>query len=216
MNIILIGPPGAGKGTQGDNLVKDFNLFKISTGELLRKEVEKKSELGIKIKHIIEKGQLASDEIINNLIEIILSNKNYSNRLIFDGYPRNLSQVNTLTNLMKKYNQVIKCVLCLKVDKNSIVKRILGRQVCSKCGLTFNEFFNPSNKDNHACNLKFLQKRSDDNEETIIKRFETYLKDTLPIINYYRDLRLLHEIDGMNNISSIYANIRSIINSIET
>jgi len=216
VNIILIGPPGSGKGTQGDNLVKDFNLFKVSTGDLLRKEVEKKSELGMKIKHIIEKGHLASDEITNNLIEIILSNINYSNRLIFDGYPRNLSQVNTLTILMKKYNQKINCVLCLKVDKNLIVKRILGRQVCSKCGLTFNEFFNPPNKDNHECDLKFLQKRSDDNEETIIKRFETYLKDTLPIINYYRDQRLLHEIDGMNDISAIYANIRSIINSIET
>ena len=126
MNIILIGPPGSGKGTQGDNLVKDFNLFKVSTGDLLRKEVEKKSELGMKIKHIIEKGHLASDEITNNLIEIILSNINYSNRLIFDGYPRNLSQVNTLTILMKKYNQKINCVLCLKVDKNLIVKRILG------------------------------------------------------------------------------------------
>ena len=216
MNIILIGPPGAGKGTQGDNLVKDFDLFKISTGDLLRKEVEKQSELGIEIKHIIEQGLLASDKIINNLIELVLSNNNYSNRLIFDGYPRNLSQVKSLSKLMKKYNQEIGCVFSLKVDRKTIVKRILGRQVCSRCGSTFNEFFNPSNIDNHVCDLKFLQKRSDDNEETILKRFETYLKDTLPIINYYRDQRLLQEIDGMNNIATIYAKIRSIINSLET
>ena len=88
--------------------------------------------------------------------------------------------------------------------------------MCSRCGLTFNEFFNPSNTDNHVCDLKFLQKRSDDNEETILKRFETYLKDTLPIINYYRDQRLLQEIDGMSNIATIYAKIRSIISSLET
>ena len=216
MNIILFGPPGAGKGTQGDNLVKDFNLFRISTGDLLRKEIEKKSELGIKIKHIIDQGLFASDEIINNLIEIVLSNNNCSNRLIFDGYPRNLSQVKSLDYLMKKYKQKINCVLSLKVDIKTVVKRILGRQVCSECGSIFNEFFNPATDDNHNCDSKFLQKRSDDNEKTIIKRFETYSNETLPIIDYYRDQHLLHEIDGMNNIPSIYAKIRSIIIPLDT
>jgi len=141
VNIILFGPPGAGKGTQSDNLVKDLNLYKISTGDLLREEVKKKSALGIKIKSILDQGMLVSDDIINDLIENILSNKNYFNRLIFDGYPRNFNQVKHLDILIKKYNQKIYCVLNLKVNQDVIIKRIIGRQVCPKCGLTFNEFF---------------------------------------------------------------------------
>ena len=107
MNIILLGPPGAGKGTQSDNLAKDLNLYKISTGDLLRKEVKKESTLGIKIKSILDQGMLVSDDIINNLVESILSNKDYFNRLIFDGYPRNLFQAKNLDALIKKHNQNI-------------------------------------------------------------------------------------------------------------
>ena len=216
MNIILFGPPGAGKGTQCDNLAKDLNLCKISTGDLLRKEVKKESTLGIKIKTILDHGRLVSDNIINNLIENILSNKSCFNRLIFDGYPRNFEQVKHLDILIKKYNQKISCVLILKVDQDVIIKRIIGRQVCSKCGLVFNEFFNPSTKENHHCDIKFLQKRSDDNEKTARNRFETYIKETLPILDYYQNQSLLYEIDGTSHIHEIYKEIRRIIHSLET
>ena len=124
MNIILFGPPGAGKGTQSDNLAKDLNLYKISTGDLLREEVKKESKLGIKIKSILGQGVLVSDNTINDLIENILSNKDYFNRLIFDGYPRNLDQAKHLNVLIKKYNQKIAYVLSLKVDQNIVIKRI--------------------------------------------------------------------------------------------
>ena len=213
MNIILIGPPGAGKGTQSDNLVKDFNLYKISTGDLLREEVKKESKLGIKIKSILNQGVLVSDNIINDLIENILSNKDYFNRLIFDGYPRNINQVKHLDSLIKKYDQKISYVLSLKVDKDVIIKRIIGRQICSKCGLTFNEFFNPPVKKNHLCDIKFLKKRSDDNEKTARNRFETYIKETLPVLDHYKNLNLLFEIDGTDHIHVIYKEIRRIIHS---
>ena len=146
MNIILFGPPGAGKGTQADNISKYFNLYKISTGDLLRNEIYKKTSLGIKIKTIIDKGSFVPDEIINDLISKILADKKFYNRLIFDGYPRNLVQAENLDILFKKYNQNISCVLCLNVDKKKIIKRILGRQTCSSCGLIFNTFFSPSRK----------------------------------------------------------------------
>ena len=216
MNIILFGPPGAGKGTQSDNLVKDLNLYKISTGDLLREEVKKKSALGIKIKSILDQGLLISDDIINDLIESILSNKSYFNRLIFDGYPRNFNQVKYLDILIKKYNQKIYCVLNLKVNQDVIIKRIMGRQVCPKCGLTFNEFFNPSTKENHHCDIKFLQKRSDDNEKTAKNRLETYTKETLPVLDYYKNQKILYEIDGTGHIPEIYKEIREIIHSLET
>ena len=193
-----------------------LNDYKISTGDLLREEVKKKSELGVKIKSILDQGLLVSDDIINDLIENILSNKKYFNRLIFDGYPRNFNQVKYLDILIKKYNQKISCALNLKVDQDVIIKRIIGRQVCFKCGLVFNEFFNPSTKANHRCDIKFLQKRSDDNEKTARSRFETYSKETLPILNYYQKQNLLYEIDGTNHIHEIYKEIRRIIHSLET
>ena len=215
MNIILFGPPGAGKGTQADNIVKSFNLHKVSTGDLLRDETSRKTKLGSKIKSIIDKGSFVSDEIINDLIEKILSDKKYYNRLVFDGYPRNLDQAKNLDLLLKKYNQKISCVICLNVDKKIVIKRILGRQTCTKCGLIFNEYFNSPNLANHSCEKKFLIKRSDDNEETIIKRYGTYLDKTLPILEHYKRLNLLHEIEGKTGIDDIFVKISHIIASLE-
>ena len=216
MNIILCGPPGAGKGTQAGYIVKNFNLYKVSTGDLLRDEIKNNTDLGNKIKSKLDQGLLVSDDIINNLIVKILSDKKYYNRLIFDGYPRNLNQAKSLDLLVKKYNQKISCVLSLNVDKESIFKRILGRLVCTKCGLTFNKYFNPPQKENYNCNLIYLKTRTDDNEKTIKNRFDTYTKKTAPIINYYIEQKILHEIDGTREINRIYDEIRSIIASLET
>jgi adenylate kinase len=216
VNIILLGLPGAGKGTQGNILAKVFNLYKISTGDLLRDEINKKGALINKIKTVIDKGLLVSDDIINNLVENVLSNKNYYNRLIFDGYPRTMNQAKHLDVLVKKYNQKISYVFNLKVNKDSIIKRFLGRQVCSKCGLVFNEFYYPSTNENHLCDPKLLQKRSDDNEETVRNRFDTYTKETSPILNYYRDQNLLHEVDALIDISLISKEICRVIHSLET
>ena len=127
MNIILFGPPGAGKGTQADNIIKNFSLHKISTGDLLRKEIENKTDLGMKIKSDIDQGLLVSDDIISDLIIKILSNKKSFEDLIFDGYPRNLNQAKSLDILIKKHNKKISCVISLDVDKETVKKRILGR-----------------------------------------------------------------------------------------
>ena len=215
MNIILFGPPGAGKGTQSDTLVKDFNLYKISTGDLLREEIKKKSDLGSKIESTIQSGSFVSDDIINDLIAKIISNKKYFNRLIFDGYPRNLNQAKQLDTLLKKNKQKLDCVFILDVKKEIIIKRVLGRLVCSKCGLTFNKFFNLPNKDEHKCEPQYLKQRSDDNEETILKRMQTYSEQTLPILNYYKNQKLLYEIDGMNEIHQIFKEISKIMYSLE-
>ena len=216
MNVILFGPPGAGKGTQANNIVKKYDLYKISTGDLLRDEIKKNTDVGKKIKSLIDKGSFVSDEIMNNLIIKILSNKKISNKLLFDGYPRNLSQAKSLDIFLKRYNQKISCVLCLDVDKKNIAKRILGRQTCSNCGLIFNKYYKPSTSKNHSCDPKFLSQRADDKEETIMKRYETYLIKTLPILDFYKGQNLLHQINGMTEIGHIFTEIQGILTSLET
>ena len=216
MNIILFGPPGAGKGTQADNIVKNYNFFKVSTGDLLRKEIKYNTNLGKKIKSTIDKGLLVSDDIINDLIVKILFNSKKYNGLVFDGYPRNINQAKSLDLLVTQHNQKIFCVLNLNVDKETVIKRILGRLVCTKCGLIFNKYFNPPKKEKYECNLKYLKIRTDDNEEAIKSRFETYTKKTLPILEYYVDQKILHNIDGTGEIHQIYGEISGIIASLET
>ena len=216
MNIILFGPPGAGKGTQATKVVKKFNLHKVSTGDLLREEIKNNTDLGNKIRSIMDTGSLISDNIINNLITKVISNKKFYNRLIFDGYPRNLEQGKNLDSQIKKYKQKISCVLSLNVDKESIIKRISGRQICVNCGLIFNEYYYPASSKNHSCDPKFLNKRSDDNKKTIINRFETYLNKTLPILDFYKEQNLLHRINGMAKIDKIFDEICGIIASLET
>ena len=216
MNIILSGLPGVGKGTQADNIVKNFNLYKISTGDLLREEIKKSTDLGKKIKTKIDQGLLVSDDLINNLMVKILSSKKNINDLIFDGYPRNLNQAKSLDSLIKKYNQKISYALSLNVDKETIIKRVLGRLICTKCGLTFNKYFNPPKKEKYNCRLNYLKERSDDSEKTIKNRIGIYTNKTLPILDYYEDQKILHKIDATGEINKIYDEIRGIITSLET
>ena len=211
MNIILFGPPGAGKGTQADYLVEHYNLIKISTGDLLRNEINKNSFLGKDIKSVIDKGMFVSDDIVNNLINRIISKKENISKMIFDGYPRNIEQANFLDTIIKKNNQKISCVLNINVDQEVIIKRITGRQICSKCGSIFNKFYKPANISSHRCEEKYLKIRSDDTESTIIKRYKTYEKITFPIIKHYQKQNLLIDINGMSEISKINEEISGLI-----
>ena len=215
MNIILFGPPGAGKGTQAEKIVTAFDLHKVSTGDLLRKEVKDETEIGKEIKSLMDKGSFVSDDTMNDLIRKILSNNIYHNRIIFDGYPRNLNQAKSFNILLKKYDQKISLVLSLDVDKETLVKRVLGRRTCTKCGFTFNKYFNPATNKDHTCDSRFLKKRTDDNEKTILNRYESYLEKTLPMLNFYKDLNLFHQINGKGKIDEIFDEIRGIITTLE-
>ena len=214
MNIILFGPPGAGKGTQANNIVNDFKLKKISTGDLLRDKIKNQSSIGKKIDSIISRGKFVSDELVYSLIEKNVTDPKNFNKLIFDGYPRNLSQTKSLEKLLNKFKQKISVVFSLTVRKDVILKRITGRISCSNCFSVFNTFFNPPTKNNHNCDEKYLIKRSDDNLETITGRFETYMKETQPILDFYKKKGSLHEIDGNKEIDAIYHSIRAILDNI--
>ena len=185
MNLIIFGPPGAGKGTQSNFIVKKFQLHQLSTGELLRKEIKDKTTLGQQIASIINSGNLVSDNIVSDLIEKYISNKIYKSRLIFDGYPRNLIQVKNLDNLLKKYDQKINIVLKLSVSLEIIKKRISER--------------------------KSLEQRADDNEQIAIKRYKMYEKNIEPVIEFYKQSNLLTVVNGEKTITDINDEISGLI-----
>ena len=214
MNLILLGPPGAGKGTQSKRVSKNFNLIQISTGDLLRNEIKLETELGKEIESLINYGSLISDNIVNKLIEkTILNHKNF-NKFIFDGYPRTIPQIKSLETLLTKSKQKISVVISLNVERETIIKRINGRIACNSCNRIFNLYFDPPNKENHDCDEKYLIKRSDDNSKVLINRFETYMSKTKPVLDYYKKLGLIKEIDGNRKIDEIYNKISDILANI--
>ena len=185
MNVIIFGPPGAGKGTQANNLVKKYNLYQISTGDLLRNEVTNKTDIGRNIENIISKGDFATDEIVNELIQNVVSNPQKKNKLIFDGYPRSLSQAKNLDILLNNSNQKIDFIFFLNVKKETIIQRIEKR--------------------------KILEKRADDNLKTILKRYDTYMETTKPVLDFYSKNPNFYEIDGSVKIEEISTKIEQIL-----
>ena len=189
MNIVIFGPPGAGKGTQSHLMVKKYELYQLSTGELLRKEIKDNTKLGQQISSIINDGNLVSDKIVDDLIEKYISKKTYKNRLIFDGYPRNLIQARNLDYLLSKFGQKIDVALKLTVNLETIKKRILERQS--------------------------LEKRTDDKEIIAIKRFKNYENNIKPVIDFYKQSNLLKVVNGEASISEISNEISGIIEGIK-
>ena len=211
MNIVLFGPPGAGKGTQAQFIVKKYNYFQLSTGDLLRKETKKKSSLGMEIETIISAGNFVSDEIVNKLLNQAIKNLKFRDRIIFDGYPRSIQQAKTLEKILNDFDQSIGRIIFLNVDRNTVEKRIMGRMTCEKCNMTLNEFFNKDEIELHPCGKEFLSKRKDDNLETVVNRYETYMKTTKPVLDFYSQNQNFSEIDGNFEIEQITSKINDIL-----
>jgi adenylate kinase len=186
VNIILFGPPGAGKGTQSKYLVNKLNNFQISTGDILREEIKNNSHIGKQITNNMNEGKFVSDEIVNELIEKIIYEPQKKDKLIFDGYPRTLSQAKHLDLLLDKSNQKIDHIFFLNVNKDTIIERIEKR--------------------------KELENRSDDNSDTILKRYDTYMETTRPVLDFYTKNPNFHEINGTQEIDQITREIEAFIN----
>ena len=212
MNIILFGPPGAGKGTQAQFIVNKHNYFQLSTGDLLREEVKLKTSLGAEIEKLISSGKFASDKIVNALLRQSITNLKFRDRIIFDGYPRNVEQAKNLEIILGEFNQTIGHIIFLNVSKDIIEKRIMGRMTCDKCNMTLNEFFNKEQIELHPCGKDFLKKRKDDNFEVVVARYETYMKTTQPILDFYSRNENFTEIDGAAKIDQITNKINDLLN----
>ena len=185
MNIIIFGPPGAGKGTQAKFLVKKYNSFQVSTGDMLRDEINKETEIGKRIINNMNDGKFVDDEIVNKLLESIVFEPKKKNKLIFDGYPRTIRQAKNLDILLSKSNQKVDFIFFLNVNKDSIIKRVEKRKV--------------------------LEKRSDDSASVILKRYDTYMEITRPVLEYYSKNKNFHEVDGSLEITQISQKIEEIL-----
>ena len=212
MNIILFGPPGAGKGTQAQFIVQKYNYFQLSTGDLLREQIRLKTNLGDEIEKLISKGQFASDEMVNSLLRQSITNLKFRDRIIFDGYPRNVEQAKNLEIILSEFNQKIGHIIFLNVSKDIIEKRIMGRMTCDKCNMTLNEFFNKDQIELHPCGKEFLIRRKDDNIDVVLTRYETYMKTTKPVLDFYSKNANFIEIDGADEIEQITNKINHVLN----
>ena len=212
MNIILFGPPGAGKGTQAQFIVKKHNYFQLSTGNLLREEVKLKTPLGNEIEILISNGKFVSDEIVNKLLRQSITNLKFRDRIIFDGYPRNVEQAKNLETILEEFDQTVGHIIFLNVSKDIIEKRIMGRMTCDKCNMTLNEFFNKEQIELHPCGKEFLKKRKDDNFDVVVSRYQTYMETTKPVLDFYSKNGNFTEIDGAAEIEQITNEINGVLN----
>lgn len=204
MNLILLGAPGAGKGTQANMLSDEFSIPQISTGEILRAAVKEGTPLGVEAKSHMDAGGLVPDEVVIGIVVERLQHEDCSNGFILDGFPRTVAQADALQDNLKTLGKELDRVIALKVDTEALVERLTGRRTCKSCGRGYHVRFDPPAEEGRCdvCGGELVQ-RDDDREETIRKRMTVYEEQTAPLINYYRESGLLIEVDGMQPIGEV-------------
>jgi len=212
MNLILLGPPGAGKGTQAQFIVDQFSIPQISTGDMLRASVKARTPLGIKAQSAMDAGELVSDEIVLGLVNERLEFTDCVNGFILDGFPRTIPQAKELSKILSVLGRTIDHVISLEVDHDVIVQRLSGRRTCSGCGKGYHSVFSPPKVEElcDVCGGKLLQ-RADDRSETVLNRLSVYDQQTLPLKRYYADYGLLRKINGALPISDIHQQISCLL-----
>ncbi len=215
LKILLMGPPGAGKGSQSARLVEDYALTNISTGQMFREAYRRGEPLGEKAMAYIKKGELVADDITNEVVRQRLMKKDADRCFLLDGYPRTVEQARALDEMLEKRRSKLSAVINIVVDKQAILERMVGRRVCRTCGLSYHLVFKPTKKPSmcDACGGELYQ-RNDDRPESVRNRLDIYEKKTKPIIDYYHGRGILKNIDGMQSFENVYRDIRDALETL--
>lgn len=208
MNLILLGAPGSGKGTQAKFLVERYSIPQISTGDILREEVKTGTALGLKAKEYMDKGLLVPDDVVEGMVEERIKKGDCKGGFILDGFPRTVAQADALEGTLRRMKRALSKVILVQVDEDELVRRLTGRRVCEKCGAGYHLIFDPPKQDGvcDTCQGRLYQ-RDDDKEATIRNRLKVYTNKTAPLIEYYQKKQLLTMVDGMGSIEEIFDRI---------
>lgn len=215
MNLVLMGLPGAGKGTQAEKIVEKYGIPHISTGDMFRAAIKESTELGLKAKSFMDKGDLVPDEVTIGIVRERLSKEDCNKGFLLDGFPRTVAQADALENILSDLNKKINFVINIDVDKEILMERLTGRRICKSCGSTYHLVFNPPSNDGvcDRCGGELYQ-RADDNAETVQNRLDVNLKQTQPLLDFYETKGYLRNINGQQDIRIVFNDIDKLLGSL--
>ncbi|WP_108671997.1 adenylate kinase [Peribacillus acanthi] len=212
MNLVLMGLPGAGKGTQAEKIVEKYNIPHISTGDMFRAAIKDGTELGLQAKSFMDQGALVPDEVTIGIVRERLAKPDCNNGFLLDGFPRTVAQAEALENMLSGLERPIDFVIHVDVDQSILMERLTGRRICKDCGATYHLVFNPPAKDGvcDRCGGELYQ-RADDNEETVQNRLDVNMKQTQPLLSFYEEKGYLRKINGQQDIDIVFADIEELL-----
>ena len=216
LNLVLMGLPGAGKGTQAQKIVAEFHTVHISTGDIFRAAMKNGTKMGIEAKKFIDQGNLVPDSVTDGIVEDRLAEDDTNAGFMLDGYPRNLEQANALDKITAKLNKPINAVINIHVDPEVLIERLSGRFICKNCGATYHKLYNPPKVEGtcDVCGHHEFYQRDDDKPETVKNRIEVNTKLNTPLIDFYNDKKLLYTVNGDQDIDDVYKEIQKVLRAI--
>ena len=217
LNLMLMGLPGAGKGTQAEKIVDEYKIPHISTGDIFRAAMKNGTPMGLEAKKFIDKGELVPDEVTNGIVKERLAKDDVNDGYMLDGFPRNMAQAEALDEFGKELGKSLNCVINIHVDPESLMERLTGRYICRDCGATYHKVFNPTKVEGTCdrCGGHEFFQREDDKPETVKNRLDVNIKINTPLLDFYKKQGLLHEVNGNQDIDKVFADIKEILDQIK-
>ncbi|WP_057876985.1 adenylate kinase [Liquorilactobacillus aquaticus] len=217
MNLMLMGLPGAGKGTQAERIVDQYKIPHISTGDIFRAAIKNETPMGLKAKGFIDKGELVPDEVTNGIVKERLTKDDTKNGYLLDGFPRNMVQAKALDEIGQELDRKLTGVINIHVDPDSLLERLTGRYICRKCGATYHKVFNPTKVEGvcDRCGGKEFFQREDDKPETVKNRLDVNIKMNTPLLDFYKQKNILHEVNGNQEIQKVFADVKEILDNLK-